>query len=250
MPDIDDELRRLFARKADEVPVHDRVPGSMMTRARRRIALNAMGVGLGVVLLASGAFAGVRTLGDRPGPGPAGHSTPPPTRPAPSGSATPSPSRPTPSAPVTQACTAAQLQAVAALQGAAGSRVGEIAVTNVSSEACTLEGTPAITLLTKGLTPITTGITFGSSPAGWIANGSPKPAGWPVVTLEPGGAASIRISWGNWCLAGTGEPAWRIAVGSGGTVTVAGFDASMVPPCNGPGQPSTIEEGPFEPRGP
>ena len=33
---------------------------------------------------------------------------------------------------------------------------------------------------------------------------------------------------------------------AGGTVDVTGLDAAGAPPCNGQGQPSTIDEGPFE----
>ena len=236
MPDIDDQLRELLRRKAHEVPPHSEVPAPMVSRAHRRIALNAMGVGLGIVLVASGAFAGVRTLGGPSVHRPAGSTTPPTT----------SSVQPTPSARTAPPCTSAQLQAVASLEGAAGSREGEIVVTNRSSDQCALEGTPAITLLDPNLDPIVAGITFGSSPPGWVANGSAKPAGWPVVTLRSGGPASFRVRWSNWCVGGV-EPVWRIEVSGGGTVDVDGLDATMVPPCNGPGR-STIEVGPFEPR--
>jgi hypothetical protein len=217
----------------------------MVSRAHRRIALNAMGVGLGVVLLASGAFAGVRSLG-RSGPEPIDRSSHPPTRPVPSGS---SPVQPTPSASATTACTSTQVRAVASLGAAAGSREGDIAITNLSNEVCTLRGTPTITLLDRNLNPITTGVSFSPSPSAWEANGSPKPPGWPVVTLRPGGHASFRVRWGNWCATGGAEPVWRASLPGGGTVTVGGFKALMVPPCNsGPGGTSTIEVGPFEPR--
>jgi hypothetical protein len=235
MNDIDDELRELFLRKAEDVPRHRVVPRSLVRRARRRVALNAVVVGLGVVLLAAGAFAGVRALGAGPAQLPAGRTNHPPVR-------------PTTSAPATLGCTSAQLRAtVSPFSGGAGSRGGSVVVTNLSNEACALEGTPVITLLDRNLDPITSGITFSSSPAGWVVDGSPEPAGWPVVTLKPGDAAAVQIIWGNWCLAPVAVPMWRLGVAGGGAVDVSGFDASSVPPCNGPGQPSTIEEGPFEP---
>jgi Protein of unknown function (DUF4232) len=233
VPDIDDQLRELFQRRADDVPAHDRVPPSLVSRGRRRFTLNAMGVGLGVVLVAAGAIAGMRGLSGLPAPQPVG-STPPPTHPTPS-SLTPS------------ACTSAQLRAVASLSAAAGSREGAIAVTNRSSAACTLEGTPGIRLLDQNLRAITSGLTFSTSPSDWEANGHPEPAGWPTVTLQPGDAASFRLRWGNWCPQGRPMPTWRIAIPGGGTVDVGGFDASDPPPCNG-GATSTIEEGPFEPN--
>jgi Protein of unknown function (DUF4232) len=246
--DIDDELRELFQRRADEVPHHTEVPPSLVRRGRRRFALNAMGVGLSVVLVAAGAFAGVRALSGLPAPLPAGSTNPPPTQPTPS----PLHTTPAPSASPSGsglACTAAQLRAtVSPFSGAAGSRGGPIVVTNRSKETCKLEGTPAITLLDQNQAPITTGITFSSSQPAWVLNRSPKPAGWPVVTLKPGDAASVQIIWGNWCLAPVAVPIWRLGIPGGGTVDVTGFDASSVPPCNGPAQPSTIQEGPLEPH--
>ena len=234
MSDIEDELRELFLRGAEEVPPHREVPRSLVRRARRRIARNAVGVGVAVLVLAAGAFSGVRALGGLPSQQPAGRSSH-------------SPAQPTPSASTIPACTSAQLRAVGSMQGAAGSREGGITVTNLSGQTCTLEGTPAVTLLNQNLDPITSGVTFSSSPAGWVADRSPQPAGWPVVTLQPGDSASVRIRWSNWCPDGRAGPLWRIGIPGGGTVDVNGLDAVSAPPCNGSGQPSLIEVGPFEP---
>jgi Protein of unknown function (DUF4232) len=120
-------------------------------------------------------------------------------------------------------------------------------VTNSSNQTCSLDGTPTITLLDHNLNPITSGITFSSLPPNWVSSGSPKPPGWPVVSLHPGDSASVLIVWGNWCLDSGAVPQWRIKIPGSGSVDVRGIDASSVPPCNGPGQNSTIEEGPFEP---
>jgi hypothetical protein len=79
-------------------------------------------------------------------------------------------------------------------------------------------------------------------------NGSPKPAGWPVVKVRTGYSADVRIRWSNWCPDGRSAPLWRLEIPGGGTVDVMnGLDSVSPPPCNGPGLPSTIEEGPFEP---
>jgi uncharacterized protein DUF4232 len=230
--DIDDELRELLQRRADNVPPHHSVPAALLSRARRRIALNALGAGVVVVALAAGAFTGVKALTGLPSPRRPGGSSPSPTLPAPS---------------TIVACTPAQLRAVGSMSGAAGSREGEIAVTNLSDRACTLQGTPAITLLDQNQVPITSGIAFSPAPAGWVVDRSPKPAGWPVVTLRQRHSASVRIRWSNWCAAGGVAPLWRIEIPGGGAVDVNGLDAVGPPPCNGPDQPSTIEEGPFEP---
>src|SRR5213076_3288817 len=63
MIDTGDELRELLQRKADDVPPHREIPRALEGRARRRIGLNALGVGMVVVVLAAGALAGVRAFG-------------------------------------------------------------------------------------------------------------------------------------------------------------------------------------------
>jgi hypothetical protein len=233
--DIDDELRELFLRRAEDVPPHREVPRTLVSRARRRIARNALGAGVVVVVLAAGGFAGVRALSGLPVPR------------QPVGSVSPSPAQPGPSGSAISACTPGQLRAVGSMEGAAGSREGGIDVTNLSGETCTLQGTPAITLLDQNLNPVTSGVTFSSAPAGWVVNVLPKPAGWPVVTLRPGDSASVRVSWSNWCPDGRAAPLWRLGIPGGGAVDVGGLEAVTPPPCNGPGLPSTIEVGPFEP---
>ncbi len=235
MNDIRDDLSELLRRKADQVPPHRDVPRSLVGRARRRIVVNVLGAGLMVAVLAGGAIAGLRALGAVPAQQPAG---------VPTTSSAPR----TQTAPTISACTSAQLRAVGSMGGAAGSREGSIGLTNFSDATCTLQGTPSITLLNQNLTPITTGLTFSSSPPGWKVNGSPRPARWPVVTLRPGDSASVRIRWSNWCPDGRPAPLWRLDIPGGGTVDVVnGMDAVSPPPCNGSGQPSTIEEGPLEP---
>ncbi len=229
-----DDLRELLRRRAAQVPPHLELPRSLTGRARRRIALNALAVGLTVLLLAGGAFAGVRAFRAAP------------VR-QPEGEPTTSSDQHTPSASTIPVCTSARLRAVGSMQGAAGSREGGISLANLSDATCTLQGTPTITLLDQNLEPVTSGVTLGSSPPGWAADGSPEPAGWPVVTVRPGDSAFVRIRWSNWCPDGRPAPLWRLDIPGGGTVDVNGFEAVTPPPCNGPGQPSTVEEGPFEP---
>jgi hypothetical protein len=241
---MDDEIRKLLRQKGDEVPPHGKVPESLKPRVRLRIARNAAAVGTMFVLLGAGTFVGARAL-NTPGSTkpirPASTPTAQPTRPA---------STPTvqPTAPAsTTACTSGQLRAVGSFQGAAGSRAGAIILTNFSDVTCTLQGDATIRLLDQNLKPITSGVVFSSVPATWQVNASPAPPGWPVATLAPGQTASVRTSWSNWCPDGRPSPLWQIEIPGGGTVNVNGVDSAGPPPCNGQGQPSTIEVGPFEP---
>src|SRR5256885_2419002 len=66
MSDMRDDLRELLQRRAEGVPPHRDVPRSLVARARRRVALNALGVGLAVVVAAGGGFAGGRAVGPAP----------------------------------------------------------------------------------------------------------------------------------------------------------------------------------------
>jgi hypothetical protein len=230
---MDDEIRQLLRRKADEIPRRRAIPVSLTRRVRLRVARNAVALGTMIVLLGAGTFVGARALN-----APGSHK---PVRPASS-----SPKVSTPPASPT-ACNSGQLRAVGILEGAAGSREGAISLTNFSDTTCTLQGEAKISLLDENRNPITSGVTFSPSPAGWEVNASPAPPGWPVVTLAPGQAASIRIRWSNWCPDGRPAPLWQVVVPGGGPIDVNGFDSAGVPPCNGQGQPSTVEVGPYEP---
>jgi hypothetical protein len=224
MDDMEGQVRELLRRQADDVPPQLAVPPTLAGRAHRRFAMNALGAAVVVIVLAAGAFAAFRpgdqALVNQPGASETGATT------------------------AIGPCTAAQQRTTASLEGAMGSREGELVWVNVSDMTCTLEGTPDMVLYDAAGAPIE-GITFTDSPPGWLANRDPKPEGWPVVTLAPGDRASVRIRWSNWC---ADPPAtWSIPMGEqGGIATIQGL-TSDTPPCNGPGLPSTIEVGPFEP---
>ncbi len=250
--DEQDRLRRTLQDRADHVRPHREVPDALRGRAGRRIAFNSLMVGTTAIVVVAAVLVGVQALrGPGPtlgGPGPTptggGHGTAPaPTTtgvPAPTTGASPSTGS---GGPV--ACTPGHLRANGDMQGAAGSREGAIDVTNLSGVVCTLRGRPGVVLLTDPNHLVTSDLSFIDSPAGWEVDGNPQPAGWPVVTLRPGDVASVRIRWGNWCAPGV--PLWRIGIPGGGDVDVAN-GMEDPPPCNGPGMPSTIEVGPFEPQ--
>lgn len=229
----DAKIRELLKDLADDVPTHQTVPASMTRRVRTRVAINSVGLSVMIVALGVGVFAGVRALA-------------PATKVPFSGSSSPATA-------TTPPCTAGQLRAIGSLSGAAGSRVGGIQLMNYSDTPCTLTGHPLITLFDAGGKPITSGVTFVSSPAQWKVNASPTPSGWPVVTLQgmnvPRQSAFVRIGWSNWCAKGGAAPLWRLSIPGSGTVDVVnGMDQMNPPPCNGSGLPSTINVGPFEPR--
>ena len=228
---MDDDLRQLdevLRDRAAEVPQIQEVPPTMVARARRRVARNAVVFVLGAAVIVVGASAGLATLGAQHGPGDA--------IPGDSGS----------SAPPT-ACAAPNLRADASLGGAMGSVEGSIRLTDVAGGSCTLSGRPTVSIFDSQGHEVPLQV-IASEPQ-WQADGAPEPAGWPVVGLQPGSAASIRVRWSNPCPQPSGPASWKVDLGNGGgTLDVSGAGASLVPPCNGPSEPSTLEVGPFEPR--
>src|SRR6476661_5858949 len=145
------------------------------------------------------------------------------------------------------ACAAPDLRAEVSLGGAMGSVEGSIRLTNVGGATCTLSGRPTVSIFDSSGHEVALQVV--ASEPQWQADGAPEPAGWPVVSLQPGSAASVRVSWSNACPQLSGPASWKVDLGNGGG-TLDGSDAgaSLVPPCNGPSEPSTLEVGPFEPR--
>jgi hypothetical protein len=228
---MDDDLRQLdevLRDRAAEVPQIQEVPPTMVARARRRVVRNAVVFVLGAAVIVVGASAGLATLGAQHGPGDA--------IPGDSGSSAPS-----------TACAAPDLRAEVSLGGAMGSVEGSIRLTNVAGGSCTLSGRPTVSIFDSQGHEVALHVT--ASEPQWQADGAPEPAGWPVVGLQPGSAASIRVRWSNACPQLSGPASWKVDLGNGGG-TLDGSDAgaSLVPPCNGPSEPSTLEVGPFEPR--
>jgi hypothetical protein len=224
--DVQDEIREMLRHKAGEMPAHLDVPPSLAGRVGPRIARNAALVVAGLAVVAVVATAGFRSLNG-----------PPETAPYTGG--------PDPSGTSTSACSGGSLKAVAPLEGAAGSREGSITLQNTSDATCTLRGTPTLTMVAPDGRPVDS-VDVQQGPSSWKVDGAPAPAGWPIVTVEPGSAGSVRLGWSNWC--DTSAPAPVMVLSSGGVeVARVEFDAATVPPCDGQDLPSTIEIGPFEP---
>ena len=123
---MDDDLTRLEAMlraKAAEVPYVQAAPASVFARARRRVARTTLALVVAGALVVIGASAGLGALRD-------------------AGRVVPGSSSPSTATPSVTSCTSADLRATAALDGAAGSVVGSIELTNVGAGTCTLSGRP------------------------------------------------------------------------------------------------------------
>ncbi|MDP9299592.1 MAG: DUF4232 domain-containing protein [Actinomycetota bacterium] len=226
------QLERVLKDRAAEVSQVRDVPPTMLARARRRVARNALASVLGAVVIVVGASAGLANLGVLHGSG----------ADVPGGSGAVAPSTAAPST----ACAAADLRAEVSLEGAAGSVEGSIGLTNVGGTTCTLTGQPTVSIFSSPGHEVALQVT--NSQPQWQADGASAPQGWPVASLHPGSAASVRVRWSNACPQLSGPASWKIDLGNGdGTLDVSSADASFVPPCNGPTEPSTLEVGPFEP---
>lgn len=222
-----DRLERELRERAAEVPYLQKAPRTMLARARRRVARNALSSVVAVGLIVAGASAGLGALRSN-GVGPASNG--PTHSPAP--------------APSTTSCLAADLRATAALQGAAGSVLGSIDVTNVGAATCTLTGQPTLRLSSSAGNELSVQVV--NVVPQWQADGKTPPPGWPVVSLRPGSAAAIRVRWSNACPQLSNPASWSVELGDG-SGAVSGADTISLPPCNGPAEPSTLEVGPFEP---
>jgi hypothetical protein len=217
--EIGEQVREMLRERSGDIDPRFEVPRSVTTRTKRRIALNALAVATTVVVASAGAFAGLRAV----------------TREKTADGIT---------APA--ACLGAQLHATAVMEGAPGSREGAISVANASGDVCALKGVPSIRLFEGNGDPITSGIAFVRGEPMWEKEALPEPAGWPTVTLRSGEAVSVQLRWSNWCPDGRPAPTWRIVLPDG-SVDVSGMEDVYPPPCNGVGQPSIIDVGPFEP---
>ncbi|HEY6681196.1 MAG TPA: DUF4232 domain-containing protein, partial [Actinomycetota bacterium] len=152
---MDDDLRQLggvLTDRAAEVPQVQDVPPTMVARARRRVARNAVVFVLGAAVIVVGASAGLATLGAQHGPGVA--------IPGDSGSSAPS-----------TACAAPDLRAEVSLGGAMGSVEGSIRLTNVGGATCTLSGRPTVSIFSSQGHEVALQVT--ASEPQWQADGAP-----------------------------------------------------------------------------
>jgi Domain of unknown function (DUF4232) len=225
-------LEHMLRARAAEVPHLQAVPPTMLARARRRIARNALASVVAAGLIVVGASAGLTTLGALRSP----------DRVVPEGSSgqhSPAPPASNPS------CSAADLRATARLEGAAGSVLGSVDITNLGAEVCTLTGRPVVTIFTSAGDQLSPHVQ--EVPPQWQVDGRSPPQGWPVVSLRPGAAAAIRIRWNDPCPQLSDPAVWSVGLSGGGTLDVGNADTTPPPPCLGTAEPSMLEVGPFEP---
>jgi hypothetical protein len=104
----------------------------------------------------------------------------------------PEPSREAAAAP---ACTAGQLRASGGLQGAAGSQLGGMSVTNRAATACALPSKPRVSLAWRGRKLAVRQVPF---PRGWLRTQYPAPL-TRVRVLAPRHTAYVVLQWWNWC---------------------------------------------------
>ena len=237
---MDDDLKKLedvLDEKAGEVPQFQELPRKTATRAHWRVGRNAAASILvaGVIVIAgSWGLTNVRN----------------PSRVAvPGGTTTQSP------ATSDNTCLPADLEASASLQGAAGSVEGFLLMTNEGTTTCTLSGKPVLSLVQTAPESVSSGepviVNVVDAAPSWQVNGASQPPGWPVVTLEPGSAAAVSVRWSNACPQVSGQVEWMVSDGNGGTkIVVDPSRTTLVPPCNGASEPSTLEVGPYEPAPP
>ena len=142
-------------------------------------------------------------------------------------------------------CDSSQLRASLRLQGATQSVVGPFTVTNVSKTSCSLDGTPLVALRSTDGAAIAASQT--AAAPFWADEGSPKPAGWPLVTVAAGGKARVKLQFINWC--GGPDTALKVSLalpGQRGKLLAATGRVGGASCISGKG-PVRIRVGPFEP---
>lgn len=138
-------------------------------------------------------------------------------------------------------CSAGSLTGSAALQGATGSLLGGLEVTNIGRRACLLPDRPVVRLLWGGRI-----LTVRRVPLSVQAT--------PLRLLKPGATAFARLQWRNWC----GETPWGdalfrprllVSLAPGrGTLRVELREPVRAPRCELPLVPSTLAVGRFVAR--
>jgi hypothetical protein len=221
MTDLESRLRDTLHRRAGTVPRHTQVPSGLGHRASRRIARNGVAAVLAVAIAIGGTLTAVQALG---------------------GSSTRTP------AVIPPTCQAAQLRGSARLTADAKlARAGSLVLANRSGGVCSLQGGPVVRVL--GIDGSALPIRAGTVDPQWLSQGATPPEGWPVVTLDPGDRAGIRITWNSWCSETLQPTTWEIQLPGESGVIRFGVNAGQdIPGCTD--AKSRLKVGPLEPFSP
>ena len=157
---------------------------------------------------------------------------------SPSPTPTPSPT-PKPTAVPTPVCTSTMLTGkVTGWQGAMGSQIATVRLTNASSTTCRLRGTPRLQLVDAGGHILIDSSTQGASGLPHVSTGDKT---W---TLAHSSWVTTMVQVSNYC--GATTPVMPTTIGfylpsNGGRLVAAAGSGGSVPPCYGnPGDPGSI----------
>lgn len=147
---------------------------------------------------------------------------------------------------VSPVCVAAELRATVGLQGATGSQLGGVSVTNASRHTCALPATPQVSLIWHGRRLAVRQVAF---PAGWLRAEYPH-GSTRVRVLKPRQTAFVVLQWWTWC----GPRPWgrgyfkgfvKLRLPGQQSSVMARLREVAAPYCNSP--PSTLRVSPFLP---
>ena len=164
---------------------------------------------------------------DTPGPS---IPTSPTSAPTPSGTTAPSPSPELPSAAVLGPCDPNTLGIIAGRDGATGTVRISIRIANAGAP-CSLPALPASVRLLTGA----------GKPLAVEPIASDEPAAGRIVLATADDAATAGASWVNWCGGATGKLRVSVVLAAGQPPVVGPLIGSLLPRCDGPGHPSTIQ---------
>jgi hypothetical protein len=215
---------------------------SSMLGFARAIAGAAIAIALGSAVLFLLVLRPSGTVGSSPSP-----STPIVAATSPSPSVTPIPvesplvtpsptATPVPTVAPTAACAPAKLAAgITTWEGAAGSRIAQLFMTNTGSSACTIPALERPQLVDGNGKVLINGPAAGSS---------------ATLTIAPGRGVKTQVEDSNYCGSAPKAPVTvAFVLSDGSKITAAPLTPTdaTVPPCNGAGQAATISMHPWAP---
>ncbi|HUK95950.1 MAG TPA: DUF4232 domain-containing protein [Gaiellaceae bacterium] len=145
--------------------------------------------------------------------------------------------------PSPNACRASALRSRVLWQGATGSLMGAIRVTNVGGRACALYGVPTVEMVDAN--GVRMNVRQEPAKPLWKQLGAPRPNGWPIVRMPGHGSAQVFVRLRNWCVTGVKPLALLTYLPGVGEHLPAQVEINLR--CDVPGQPPTLSVGPVEP---